>query len=132
MEFDFSETVEFTPEWNKNKQEPEDKQIKTTLTLLDMGELIELIAITAKANQDTVDGDPGPEGAALMAKAAQDFLPEHVTITNFHNKKNEELDIDTIVRFPVFMNFMSELLAALIEASTPNEDDVGNLSGQPG
>lgn len=132
MEFDFSETVEYIPEWNKNKQEVGDKQVKATLSLLDMGELIQLIAITAKANQDSDDGVAGAEGTALMVKAAQDFLPQHVTIKNFRKLNGDELDIDTIVRFPIFMNFTVELLQALIEASTPNEDDVGNLKGQPG
>ena len=132
MEFDFSETVEYIPTWNYNKHGGKDEQVRATLTLLDMGELISLIAITAKANQDTEEGETGAEGTALMVKAAQDFLPKHVTLFNFRNKKGEELDIDRVVRFPIFMNFTVELLQALIEASTPNVDDVGYLSGQPG
>lgn len=131
MQIEFSPEVVYVPVYNKNKDLPESEQIKVEFTVLEMGELIEIIGITAKAGiRKNSEVDEDSETAGIMIEAARKFLPGHTTIRNFRTTSGDEIDIDLVLKYPKFLQLMVELLGALVENSSPGDEDQKNSNEQ--
>lgn len=133
MKTDFSKDHDYTPEWNGNKELPEDEQVKCVLSVLDMDALMALLdAFTEVGIEGEVDTD-SIDAAKIKPVLEQfgDLLPKHVTeLSNLFGKKGDALTIEDVVKYPVFLNLALELLMKLTEVSSPTDEDVGN-SNEP-
>lgn len=134
MQIDFSLDHEYTPEWRDNDKLPEAEQFSTTLTILDVADLMFLLdtfseaGIEGEVDAVTLDVDQ----LKPIIKSTGHLLPKYVTVTNLRKKAGgDELDINVVVKYPYFLALAAELLMKLAEVSSPNEDDVGNSNAPP-
>ena len=119
----FSKAKKYTPDFNGNKDLPEEKQLFAMLAPLTNAELFDVRdALQAAGFKEKMDSTQltGDQQRALV-KNAGSYLPSHVTLTN-----NEGFDINDVVNYSDFLPLAIDLLFTLIAKSTPTEADVKN------
>ncbi len=129
MKYKLSKEVEFTPVWNENKELPEEEQVKFTLKVLSMGDVLILMdTLEDAADEDgNVDGDRLTAGTTTkLVNEATRLLPIYATMEGLEGEDGEVIGVDTITLFPQFIGLITEVLFELISISTPNEADSGN------
>ena len=131
MKYKLSKQVDYSPEWNANKELPEDEQVKFVLKVLSMGDVLELMDVLEDASDDegNVDGDTLTASTTkqLVGEATR-LLPIYATMENLEGEDGEEITVATITEYPQFIGLITEVLFELISISTPNEADSGNSS----
>jgi hypothetical protein len=127
MKISFSEKITFVPEWKGNDKLPEDEQIKVTLKVMTMSDLLTVMdmfqasGLSGEVDAAKVD----VEKTKKVLAGAKEILPKYAEITNL------ELDtgfasIETVVHYGTFTRLAMEILLKLAQISTPNEEEQGN------
>jgi hypothetical protein len=126
MKFSFSKDVEYVPEWNGNDKLPAKEQIKCTLTVLNMNELMILVDAFTKAG---ITGEEQIQDTAAMKPILDQMgplLPKHVKMKGLFDDSGKAITMEEIVEYPIFLNLCVELLMKLSEISSPSDDDAKN------
>jgi hypothetical protein len=132
MKFKFTPTSVFSPEWNGNRDLPESEQITMTLSVLNMGDLLNLMDTieSHKDGNDSVDSDSLDVSTVKeIVSMANELLPKYVTDFKGLESDDGPIGLDTLCKYPQFMNLVVEITFELINKSTPDEEDSKNLEG---
>jgi hypothetical protein len=128
VKVNFKKSVPFTPEWNDNKKLPEADQLHLTLSPLDVGEALHLMATLQDGGFDSGEVKTlKVEQSKALIESCGKYIPAHVTEV----RGNEDFDMEDVVKYLAFMTLAAEILFKLIEISQPTEQDVKNLKPQP-
>jgi hypothetical protein len=128
MKYSFTPTAEFIPEWNGNRELPDEEQIKMTVSVLSMGDLLNLMDVMEQGgNTGEVDSDQLDMGTTkALVEMATELLPKYITDFRGLEVDDGPIDIATMSGFPQFINLIVEITFELISRSTPNEEDTKN------
>lgn len=128
MKYNFTPTAPFTPEWNGNRELPEDEQISMTLSILSMGDLLNLMDVMEnQGHKGEVDSDMLPASTTkAIVDLATELLPRYATDFKGLDTDNGPLDLTALCAYPQFIGLVVEITFELISRSTPNEDDTKN------
>lgn len=127
MKVQFSLAREYTPEWNGNRELPEDEQVKATLKTLESMDLLELAdALERQGVDGEVDSTKmtAKDIKALLTETGR-LLPKYVEVTGIEGDDGP-ITMHQIIAYPDFMELAVELLMQLANISQPTEDDLGN------
>lgn len=115
-------TIEFTPDWNKNKKS--ENPIKISYNPLSIDCYCELIDIAQKARENTVDGKI--KDFSSMGKLALRMLPVFKKnirkIENITNG-NRAITVEELVESPEFIELNSEIMNDMIIKASLTQDD---------
>ncbi len=127
MKVAFSLITEYIPEWNDNRDLPEDEQCKATLNTLESMDLLELAdALERQGLEGEVDTSRmTSKDIKSLLKETGRLLPKYVTIEGIEGDDGP-VTLEHIVTYPDFMELAVELLMKLANISQPTEDDVKN------
>lgn len=127
MRVKFSLITDFTPEWNGNKELPEDEQCKATLKTLENMDLLEFAdSLERQGLEGEVDTSTmtSKDIKSLLRETGR-LLPKYVTIEGIEGDDGP-VTLEQIVTYPDFMELAVELLMQLANISQPTEDDIKN------
>jgi hypothetical protein len=130
MKVAFSREVVYVPEWNGNRDLPPNEQFSCTLTPLEMNDLFVVVdalsEVGAKAGtEDNLGALENIAGIKTLVQNVGHILPKYVKVEGIEDDTGP-ITIDEILKYPVYMNLMGELIAQLSNISMPNEEEVGN------
>ena len=139
MRVQFSRARVVTPDWNGNKEQAEQEQLRFEYTPLEYGQWQDAVetlqrlgvmnAITGKPVEIT---DEQKKEQQELFDLYKRLLPVHVKsvgaplLPNANDAKQEPITITEIATLMPFVTLATELLATLIAISTPTERDLKN------
>jgi hypothetical protein len=115
-------TIEFVPDWNKNKKS--DNPIKIHFNPLSIDCYCELIDIAQKARENTETGKI--KDFSVMGKLALRMLPvfkKNITKIENITNGNRIIIIEELVESPEFIELNSEIMNEMIIRATITQDD---------
>lgn len=119
----FSKEQNFTPAWNDNGTLPEANQLKTKLTIFNMGELLDVIDVIKSVGFDKgTENQMTPDQMRIVLSVSGAHLTKHVSFVS----GNENFDMTDVVSFSQFFALAIELLFQLVNISSPSDQDVKN------
>lgn len=124
MRLNFSKTATFIPTFNGNNALSEKDRLTATLTVMDMGDLIDLVDALQRAAGGATVVDTSKinvEGTKALITSAAHFLPKYVALSGA-----EDFTMEDVVKYPAFFPLAQELLVELSRISSPTEQDVKN------
>ncbi len=127
MKVKFSLLTNYVPEWNDNRELPEDEQCKAVLSALESMDLLELAdALERQAEDGEVDtATMSAADIRSLLKETGRLLPKYVQIAGIEGDDGP-ITVEQIVTYPDFMVLAVELLMELASISQPNEEDIKN------
>lgn len=132
MKVSFSREVKYVPQWNGNQKLPETDQFHVTLRPLEMGDLFLVVDALGGARAALGTGDEinlekisDVDSIKNLVKEVGHLLPKYVTVSHLEDDSGP-IGVEDILKYPIYMNLMGELIAELSNISMPNEDEVGN------
>jgi hypothetical protein len=128
MKVNFTPESEYVPEWNGNRDLPDDEQIKMNLSVLSMGHILNLMDIMEQAGHSGQTDDQALDVATTkkLVEMAQEILPQYVKDFRGLEVDSGPIALEAISDYPQFMALIVEITFELINRSSPNEDDKGN------
>jgi hypothetical protein len=122
MKIEFSRSREYVPEFNGNKELPEEEQLKATISVMRLSDLLDLGDTFKEA--DFEEGDMKNmtlDQMKVLVKGAGQYVPKYVKLSG-----NDGFALDDVVQFPQFLSLAAELLFTLLSYSQPTTADVKN------
>lgn len=138
MKVKFSKSVQFTPEWNKNRELPEKDQIKLVLKPLLFDDLLAIMdalggnKIIQEVKESGAEAVRERVDMPRVIKEVGALLPKYVTEFSGLEDDVGPITIEEITQYPAFLGLAIEVLMKLAEISSPSEETEGNSEGQPG
>lgn len=129
MQYEFSKTTKFVPEWNKNSELEEAERVSMTLSVLSMGDVLRVMDILEGSSAPGGNVDSNQLDMATTGKLveyATGVLPTYVS--EFANLEGPEgpVGVSDICQYPQFIGLIIEILFQLVSISTPSEEDTKN------
>ncbi len=127
MKVSFSLVTTYIPEWNENRELPEDEQVTVALKTLESMDMLELAdALERQGVEGEVDSTKmtAKDIKALLKETGR-LLPNYATVNGLEGADGP-VSIEQVVTYPDFMELAVELLMELANISQPNEDDIKN------
>lgn len=122
MKIQFSRERDFTPDFNANKELPEDEQLRAKIKVMVLTDILDLGDAFKQADFENGDmKDMSLEQMKMLVKSAGKYVPKYVTITG-----NDGFSIEDIVTYPQFLALATELLFTLLTYSQPSSADIKN------
>ncbi len=122
MKIAFSKSVEYTPEFHKNKELPITEQLIATCGVIEINEYFHILDVLQ--NVGFKEGDQNSltlAQMALLSKEAGAYLLKYVKLTG-----NDGFSLEDVVKYPKFFPLTTELLFKLVEIASPSDQDVKN------
>lgn len=132
MRVKFSKSVEYIPEWKKNRDLPEAEQVRVTIKPMKMQDLMVLLDDLQRAAADgqlAVTDAEAPSNVVKikeLLKSSGHLLPRYATVHNLFNGDDEPVGIEDVVDYPHFMGLAAEVLSYLAARAMPNEEERKN------
>ena len=129
MKISFSKTRKFTPEFNNNMDLPEAHRFTADIKVCEMGDLLAAVDAfkSISGGKDQIEtSDLNAEATATLVKTVGALLPAYVTVNNLRGEDDVELTVQDIVSYGPLFPLAAELLAKLVEFSTPTAEEEGN------
>lgn len=122
MKIEFSRSIKYTPEFNGNKELPENEQLKADISIMEITDLLDLGDAFKQAKFEKGDlKDMKIEQQKTLVVNAAKYVCKYVKLTN-----NDGFSVDDVSKYPQFLQLSVELLFALLNGSKPNADDEKN------
>lgn len=128
MKIKFSKEVAYIPEWNGNKELPDEEQVKVKLKPIKVGDLLLIIDAMGERRPDN---KLDVKAVANLLKEAGHLIPTYTDVTGLTSEDGSPITSGEIIQYPYFMELAGELLMQLANLSTPGDDDTKNLKTQP-
>lgn len=129
MRFNFSREVKFVPEFDGNDKLPESEQFHVMLSPMSVGDC----SLVADEFHNQTNGATEVDATKLnigqiqsMIRQVGDVLPKYVLSVNNLSDSSGPVDIGVILSFMPYWPLANEILAKLVEISSPKESDVKN------
>jgi len=122
MKSNFSKEKKYNPDWNGNKELPEDEQLVAYIKPMKSGEVIDLTDVLKSVGFEK--GEAKQLSSAQMkavVKEAGHYLPTYVRLEHA-----DDFTIQDVVDYTPFLSLAVDLLFTLMNFSSPNQDDVKN------
>jgi hypothetical protein len=134
MKIKFSKSVDYVPEWNKNRELPLSEQIKSTIKPMEFDDLLTIMdAMGGQKAIDEAGGDTSKvkfDSGKFMQEAGNLF-PKYVSLSNIEDADGPVNPAD-LLKYPVYAGLVVELLMKSSSISVPSDATEGNSEGQPG
>jgi hypothetical protein len=122
LKIEFSRTREYTPEYNGNKELPENEQLKAQIKVMTLNDLLDLGDTFKQADFEQGDlKDMRIDQMKVLVNGAGKYVPKYVTLQG-----NDGFDLSDVVQYPQFLQLAAELLFSLLTFSQPTGTDVKN------
>lgn len=122
MKVSFSTSQIYVPEFNKNKELPEDQQLKVNISTMELVDLLDLTDVLKSAKFERGDAkELSVEQMKTIVREAGKYVPKYCKLINA-----EGFDAETVVKYSFFLALASELLFTLLNFSSVSEADVKN------
>lgn len=137
MKVDFHRVIEFVPDWKDNAELPEKEQIMIILSPLEYGDFLHVVdrisKIGAGGDLSEIQEDERRSKMVIdLMTDAGDIIPRYVQEVRNLEGPDGPIQPEDITKYSYFFELGIEVLNTLVEVSTPNEDEEGNLDTQPG
>lgn len=127
MKVRFSLLTKYTPEWNQNRDLPEDERVTVGLKTLESMDMLELAdALERQGVDGEVDSTKmtAKDIKSLLSETGR-LLPKYAEVSGLEGDDGP-IDINKVVTYPDFMELAVELLMELANISSPTEEDIKN------
>lgn len=122
MKSNFSREQVYVPEFDKNKELPDDQQLKVKVGVMKMLDLLDLTDVLKSAGFEKGDvKDLSVDQMKTIVREAGKYVPKYCTLVNA-----EDFSVDDTISYSQFLPLASELLFTLLNSSSPNAVDVKN------
>lgn len=122
MKIEFSREVKYVPDFNKNKELPENEQLIVNIKVMSLGDLLDLMDVLKQANFEKGDvKDLTPGQMKTIVTQAGKYIPKYCKLEHA-----EGFSVEDLAQFAVFMPLATEVLFTLLNSSSPNADDAKN------
>ena len=135
MKVTFTKSVLYIPIWKGNKDLPGSEQMSVTIQPLKIADLIAIMdAVGGIENVEKIkEGDTsGIKNLAMMMESVGELMVEYCELKGLEDADNKPVEISDLTKYPYYMDLASELIGAMAQHSMPGDEEVKNLSEQPG
>lgn len=129
MKFKFSRTKDYVPEWNGNRELPEEDQVKAVIRPMEIGDLLAMMDAIGASAANELEAKTQEDYFKIIKEFA-DIIPKYVTITGLSDEDGEVSTSD-LTRFAAYMPLATELAMYAVNISMPTVATEGNSGAPP-
>lgn len=129
MKVKFSRDVVYVPEFNGNRELPPEEQMSVKLGVMDMLDYVDLAeALQVATNGATeISSDKLNMGQIkALVKSSGEYIPKYASDLKGLEDENGAVDVQALLKYPVYFPLAAEILLELVSVSTLSEADVKN------
>lgn len=127
MKVKFTVSQRFEPEWEGNRELPEDERISMTLCPLDLASLVELSDAFRAAGASENNTEVSQTDMMPVLNQFKHVLPQCVTdFKGLSNQDGTAIGVEQIIKYAHFTSLAVEILMKIVEISSPSDSDVKN------
>lgn len=128
MKVKFSKEQKFVPEWNGNRQLPENEQMFVTIQALTLGDLILLMDGVSRAGITGAQLKSGEVTSTPMIGALKEINPVIVKYCKISGLDGDDgpITIEQVCDSVHFIPLYTEIMTAVVTLSQPDETETKN------
>lgn len=122
MKVAFSRQNDYLPAFNNNKELPPEEQLKVTMKVMILLDLLDLTDVLKSVGFEKGDvKDLTIEQMKALVKEGGKYIPKYCVLLNA-----DGFNLEDVVTYSTFLPLASELLFTLLNNSSPSAADVKN------